>query len=111
MPAWSSVQYGRGGGWGDYLFWLGRVRRQIEEISAAFERAHELGMVQCCGPICVTPPLRKMALITSFRRPDRSGEPSGGNHRCRYVKQKMAENNGGYKAINYGYTTIESTAN
>ncbi|STV15970.1 Fructose-bisphosphate aldolase class I [Klebsiella pneumoniae] len=27
------------------------------------------------------------------------------------VKQKMAENNGGYKAVNFGYTTIGCTAN
>ena len=46
-----------------------------------------------------------MALITIFSA-DLTGQANhlAANHRCRYRQTKMAENNGGYKAINYGYT-------
>ena len=41
-------------------------RRQIEEISAAFERAHELGRSPCCGPICAIRRSRKTASTIMF---------------------------------------------
>lgn len=41
-------------------------RRQIEEISAAFERAHELGMVTVLWAYLRNSAFKKMALITMF---------------------------------------------
>ncbi len=79
-------------------------RRQIEEISAAFERAHELGMVTVLWAYLRNSAF-KMALITMSA--DLTGQAK--SHLAATIsadsEQKMAENNGGYKAINYGYIT------
>lgn len=41
-------------------------RRQIEEISAAFERAHELGMVTVLWAYLRNSSFKKTALITMY---------------------------------------------
>jgi len=79
--------------------------RQIQEVSAAFQRAHELGMVT--------------VLWCYLRNPDFKVEgtdyhtsadlTSQANHlgvtiEADIIKQKQAENNGGYKAIKGGKT-------
>lgn len=77
---------------------------QIEEISAAFERAHSLGMVTVLWAY-----LRNSAFkdgVDYHVSADLTGQA---NHLAAtvgadIVKQKMAENNGGYKAVNFGYT-------
>ena len=77
--------------------------RQIQEVSAAFERAHELGM----GTIlwCY---LRNNAFKTKEKDYHTSADLSGqANHigvtiQADIIKQKLAENNGGYKALNSG---------
>ncbi len=80
-------------------------RRQIEEISAAFERAHELGMVTVLWAYLRNPAFNKDG--TDYHvSADLTGQA---NHLAAtigadIVKQKMAENNGGYKAVKFGYT-------
>ncbi|WP_411704010.1 class I fructose-bisphosphate aldolase [Edaphovirga cremea] len=80
-------------------------RRQIEEISAAFERAHELGMVTVLWAYLRNPGFKKEG-VDYHSSADLTGQA---NHLAAtigadIVKQKMAENNGGYKAVDFGYT-------
>lgn len=80
-------------------------RRQIEEISAAFERAHELGLVTVLWAYLRNPDFKKDG-VDYHVSADLTGQA---NHLAAtigadIVKQKMAENNGGYKAVNFGYT-------
>jgi class I fructose-bisphosphate aldolase len=80
--------------------------RQIEEISAAFQRAHELGMFTVLW--CY---LRN----NGFKKDNVSYEASAdltgqANHlgvtiQADIIKQKQPENNGGYTAINFGKTS------
>lgn len=80
-------------------------RRQIEEISAAFERAHELGMVTVLWAYLRNPAFKKNS-VDYHASADLTGQA---NHIAAtigadIVKQKMAENNGGYTAVGFGYT-------
>ncbi|WGO84717.1 class I fructose-bisphosphate aldolase [Arsenophonus apicola] len=80
-------------------------RRQIEEISAAFERAHELGMVTVLWAYLRNPAFQK-GKNDYHTSADLTGQA---NHLAAtigadIIKQKMAENNGGFKAIGFGYT-------
>lgn len=80
-------------------------RRQIKEVSEAFEHAHELGMVTI---------LWAYTRNKAFKTPDKdyhvSADLTGqANHLAvtigaDIVKQKMAENNGGFNAIKFGKT-------
>ncbi|MEE8209009.1 MAG: class I fructose-bisphosphate aldolase [Nitrosomonadaceae bacterium] len=80
-------------------------RRQIQEVSEAFAYAHELGMVAI---------LWAYTRNSAFKTPDKdyhvSADLTGqANHLAvtigaDIVKQKMAENNGGYNAIKFGKT-------
>ena len=81
-------------------------RRQIQEISEAFAHAHELGMVTI---------LWAYTRNTAFKTPEKdyhvSADLTGqANHlavtlEADIVKQKMAENNGGYTALKFGKTS------
>lgn len=80
-------------------------RRQIEEISAAFERAHELGMVTVLWAYLRNPEFKKDG-VDYHASADLTGQA---NHLAAtigadIVKQKMAENNGGFKAIGFSHT-------
>ena len=80
-------------------------RRQIEEISAAFERAHELGMVTVLWAYLRNPDFKKDG-VDYHASADLTGQA---NHLAAtigadIVKQKMAENNGGFKAIGFSHT-------
>lgn len=80
-------------------------RRQIEEISAAFERAHELGMVTVLWAYLRNPVFKKDG-VDYHASADLTGQA---NHLAAtigadIVKQKMAENNGGFKAIGFSHT-------
>lgn len=80
-------------------------RRQIEEISAAFERAHELGMVTVLWAYLRNPEFKKDG-VDYHASADLTGQA---NHLAAtigadIVKQKMAENNGGFNAIGFGHT-------
>ena len=80
-------------------------RRQIQEVSEAFAHAHELGLVTILWAYLRNP---------AFKTPDKdyhvSADLTGqANHlaatiNADIVKQKMAENNGGYNALKFGKT-------
>ena len=80
-------------------------RRQIQEVSEAFAYAHELGMVTILWAYT-----RNSAFKTSEKDYHVSADLTGqANHLAvtigaDIVKQKMAENNGGYNAIKFGKT-------
>ncbi len=80
-------------------------RRQIQEISEAFELAHELGMATVLWAY-----LRNSAFKVDGTDYHASADLTGqANHlavtiNADIVKQKQAVNNGGYKAIKFGKT-------
>ena len=80
-------------------------RRQIQEVSAAFEHAHNLGMVTILWAYT-----RNSAFKTADKDYHVSADLTGqANHLAvtigaDIVKQKMATNNGGYNAIKFGKT-------
>ena len=80
-------------------------RRQIQEITEAFEHAHELGMVTILWAY-----LRNSAFKKDGTDYHASADLSGqANHLAAtigadIVKQKQATNNGGYTAIDFGKT-------
>ena len=80
-------------------------RRQIQEISEAFERAHELGMACVLWAYLRNPAFNHDG--TDYHvAADLTGQA---NHlavtiKADIVKQKQAENNGGYTAIKFGKT-------
>ncbi|MDR1731110.1 MAG: class I fructose-bisphosphate aldolase [Synergistaceae bacterium] len=82
--------------------------RQIQEISQAFHRAHELGMATILW--CY---LRNSAFKTKEKDYHVSADLTGqANHlgvtiEADIIKQKLPENNGGYKALNFGKTSAE----
>lgn len=80
-------------------------RRQIVEISEAFERAHELGMV-CVLWAYLRNSDFKQGNTDYHVAADLTGQA---NHlaatiKADIVKQKQAENNGGYTAVKFGKT-------
>ncbi|MES9865834.1 MAG: class I fructose-bisphosphate aldolase [Candidatus Thiodiazotropha sp. LLP2] len=86
-------------------FGAAESRRQIMEISEAFQQAHELGMVTVLWAY-----LRNSAFkvdgVDYHTAADLTGQA---NHLAAtigadIVKQKQAEGNGGYRAVNFGKT-------
>ena len=80
-------------------------RRQIQEVSEAFARAHELGMVTILWAYLRNSGFKKDG-VDYHTSADLTGQA---NHLAAtigadIVKQKMAENNGGYNAIKFGKT-------
>lgn len=80
-------------------------RRQIEEVSEAFARAHALGMVTVLWAYLRNDAFKKDG-VDYHESADLTGQ---GNHLAAtigadIVKQKQATNNGGYKAIGFGKT-------
>jgi class I fructose-bisphosphate aldolase len=79
--------------------------RQIQEISVAFKRAHELGMATVLW--CY---LRNPAFQTAGKdyhvAADLTGQANhlGATIEADIVKQKLPENNGGYTALKFGKT-------
>jgi class I fructose-bisphosphate aldolase len=80
-------------------------KRQIQEVTAAFKYAHELGMATILW--CYT---RNAAFKTKEKDYHVSADLTGqANHlgvtiEADIVKQKLPENNGGYTALNFGKT-------
>lgn len=80
-------------------------RRQIQEISEAFAHAHDLGMITILWAYT-----RNAAFKTAEKDYHVSADLTGqANHlavtiEADIVKQKMAENNGGYPALKFGKT-------
>ncbi|MDX1606278.1 MAG: class I fructose-bisphosphate aldolase, partial [Candidatus Competibacterales bacterium] len=80
-------------------------RRQILEISEAFERAHQLGMATVLWAYTRNSAFKKDG-VDYHASADLSGQA---NHlastiKADIVKQKQAVNNGGYTAVNFGHT-------
>jgi class I fructose-bisphosphate aldolase len=81
-------------------------KRQIQEITQAFEHAHELGMF--CILWCY---LRNEAFKTKEKDYHVAADLTGqANHlgvtiQADIIKQKMPENNGGYNALHFGKTS------
>jgi class I fructose-bisphosphate aldolase len=80
-------------------------RRQILEVSEAFARAHELGMV-CFLWAYLRNPAFKQGGVDYHTAADLTGQ---GNHLAAtigadIIKQKQADGNGGYTALNFGKT-------
>ncbi len=80
-------------------------RRQIQEISEAFAYAHELGMVAVLWAYLRNPAFKHEG-VDYHASADLTGQA---NHlavtiEADIVKQKQAENNGGYTALNFGKT-------
>ncbi len=80
-------------------------RRQIEEISIAFERAHDLGMFTVLWAYLRNEHFKKDG-VNYETSADLTGQA---NHlavtiKTDIVKQKQPTSNGGYKALNFGKT-------
>ncbi|MEA2117690.1 class I fructose-bisphosphate aldolase [Halovibrio sp. HP20-50] len=80
-------------------------RRQIMEISEAFERAHQLGMVTVLWAYLRNPEFKHNGADYHVS----ADLTSQANHmaatlKADIVKQKLPENNGGYKAVGFGHT-------
>lgn len=86
-------------------FGSGESTRQIQEVSVAFKRAHEMGMATILW--CY---LRNAAFKTSDMDYHVSADLTGqANHlgatiEADIVKQKLPENNGGFTALKFGKT-------
>ena len=77
--------------------------RQLQEVSVAFARAHELGMFTVLW--CYTRnPGFKTAEADYHQAADLTGQANhlGVTIEADIIKQKLPENNGGYRAIAYG---------
>jgi fructose-bisphosphate aldolase, class I len=79
--------------------------RQLQEVSAAFHRAHELGLATVLWCYLRNAGFKKDG-IDYHGAADLTGQ---GNHlgvtiQADIIKQKMPENNGGYTALNFGKT-------
>ncbi len=88
------------------FFGSAESRRQIWEVSQAFARAHELGMA-CILWAYTRNPAFKHEGVDYHVSADLTGQA---NHlavtiNADIVKQKMAENNGGYNAVKFGKTS------
>lgn len=77
--------------------------RQIEEVSVAFERAHDLGMATILWCYVRNSAFKKDG-IDYHVSADLTGQANhlGVTIQADIIKQKLAENNGGYKALNTG---------
>ncbi|MBX2965277.1 MAG: class I fructose-bisphosphate aldolase [Cyclobacteriaceae bacterium] len=77
--------------------------RQIQEVAAAFERAHELGMATILW-CYIRNNAFKQGGIDYHVSADLTGQANhlGVTIQADIIKQKLAENNGGYKALNTG---------
>ncbi|TWU50549.1 Fructose-bisphosphate aldolase class 1 [Rubripirellula tenax] len=80
-------------------------RRQIVEVAAAFERAHELGMATVLWCYLRNPAFKKdQDYHTSA---DLTGQANhlGVTLQADIIKQKLPTNNGGYNAVQFGKTS------
>lgn len=79
--------------------------RQIQEVSAAFERAHELGMATILWCYLRNSGFKKDG-IDYHTATDLTAQANhlGVTIQADIIKQKLPTNNGGYNAINFGKT-------
>ena len=80
-------------------------RRQIVDVAQAFERAHELGMATILWCYTRNNGFKKDG-IDYHTSADLTGQANhiGVTIQADIIKQKMATNNGGYNAVNFGKT-------
>ena len=80
-------------------------RRQIQEVSEAFARAHEMGMFTVLWCYCRNPAFKKDG-VDYHVSADLTGQANhiGVTIEADIIKQKQPENNGGYTAVNFGHT-------
>ena len=81
-------------------------RRQIAEVSTAFAHAHELGLATVLWCYLRNPAF-KTSTIDYHEASDLTGQADhlGATIGADIVKQKLPENNGGFKALNFGKQT------
>lgn len=81
-------------------------RRQIEEISEAFQYAHELGMFTILWCYLRNDAFKKEG-VDYHASADLTGQANhlGVTIEADIIKQKLPENNGGYNAIKFGKTS------
>lgn len=79
--------------------------RQIQEVAAAFERAHELGMATILWCYLRNSGFKKDG-VDYHTAADLTAQANhlGVTIQADIIKQKLPENNGGYNAINFGKT-------
>jgi class I fructose-bisphosphate aldolase len=82
-----------------------RSTRQLQEVSEAFQEAHELGMFTVLWCYLRNDAFKKDGVDYSLSA-DLTGQANhlGVTIEADIIKQKMAENNGGYLALSYGRT-------
>ena len=80
--------------------------RQIQEVAKAFEQAHELGMATILWCYTRNNAFKKDG-VDYHVSADLTGQANhlGVTIQADIIKQKLAENNGGYKALNTGGST------
>jgi len=80
--------------------------RQIQEITAAFQYAHELGMVTILWCYLRNPAFNVKGDKDYHLSADLTGQANhlGVTIEADIIKQKLPENNGGYNALNFGKT-------
>jgi class I fructose-bisphosphate aldolase len=80
-------------------------RRQIQEVSEAFAYAHELGMITILWAYLRNPAFKHEG-VDYHLSADLSGQANhlGVTIEADIIKQKQAENNGGYTALKFGKT-------
>ncbi len=88
------------------FFGSAQSRRQIQEVSEAFEHAHNLGMATVLWAYLRNPAFKHDG-VDYHVSADLTGQA---NHlaatlNADIIKQKQAENNGGYNALNFGKTS------
>jgi class I fructose-bisphosphate aldolase len=93
-------------GVGATIYWgSAESRRQLQEVSDAFHMAHELGMMTILWCYLRNPGFKKDG--TDYHAAaDLTGQANhlGATLEADIVKQKLPENNGGYKAVKFGKT-------
>jgi class I fructose-bisphosphate aldolase len=79
--------------------------RQIQEVSEAFQQAHELGMFTVLWCYLRSPGFKKDG-VDYHLSADLTGQANhiGATIQADIVKQKQPENNGGYTAVGFGKT-------
>ena len=80
--------------------------RQIEEVSAAFAHAHELGMFTVCWCYLRNEAFKKDG-VDYHEAADLTGQANhlGVTIEADIIKQKLPTSNGGYMAVNFGKTS------
>jgi class I fructose-bisphosphate aldolase len=105
LPVDQGIEHAAGASFAPNPIYFGseESKRQIQEISSAFQRAHELGMITILW--CY---MRNAAFKTPeidyHVAADLTGQANhlGVTIQADIIKQKMPENNGGYTALKFG---------